>query len=174
MVADGLEKAPALCSSLTYLPKKKSSSLTAASLGLVTSENEKDHSNTLVGCSQVDVDPEQPNAASGDQAVENKTLKEAFREADELLNSIPSHADWPGHALDFGCNSWLLFPLLLLIEDERKVQLKRPLISRADVFNCSHLSWMHGCSSAGCCVVLLKNGQLIGVEAAFSVLQWPY
>ncbi|GMG99267.1 hypothetical protein Nepgr_001107 [Nepenthes gracilis] len=54
MVADGLEKAPACCSSFT-----------TDSLGMVTFVNEKDHTNTLVGCSHVDVDPEQPNAASG-------------------------------------------------------------------------------------------------------------
>ncbi|GMH16881.1 hypothetical protein Nepgr_018722 [Nepenthes gracilis] len=31
-------------------------------------------------------------------------------------------------AISQGCNSWLLFPLLLLIEDERKVLLKRPMV----------------------------------------------
>ncbi|GMH05003.1 hypothetical protein Nepgr_006843 [Nepenthes gracilis] len=77
MVADDMEKAPASCSSLA-----------AASLGLVTS---------------VDVDPEQPDEAS---VVENKTLKEAFREADEPLNYVPSHADCPGHASDLVVNNY--------------------------------------------------------------------
>ncbi|GMH29027.1 hypothetical protein Nepgr_030870 [Nepenthes gracilis] len=86
---DALEEAPASCSSLA-----------AASLGLIAVVNEKDPSNTLFGCFQVDIDLEQHNEASGDQAAEIKPLKEAIQEANELLNSILSYVDCPGHALD--------------------------------------------------------------------------
>ncbi|GMH24728.1 hypothetical protein Nepgr_026571 [Nepenthes gracilis] len=51
MVTD--DQAPASCSS-------------HAAVGLVTAINEKDHSNTLIGCSQVVVDLEQPHGASGE------------------------------------------------------------------------------------------------------------
>ncbi|GMH26943.1 hypothetical protein Nepgr_028786 [Nepenthes gracilis] len=70
-----------------------------AVVGLVTAVNEKDHSNTLIGCAQVVVDLEQPHEASGlaPDLVVNDQLS-FTQEANELLNSIPSHADCPGHA----------------------------------------------------------------------------
>ncbi|GMH29034.1 hypothetical protein Nepgr_030877 [Nepenthes gracilis] len=51
---DALEEAPDSCSSPA-----------AASLGLIAAVNQKDPSNTLFGCSQVDIDLEQHNEASG-------------------------------------------------------------------------------------------------------------
>ncbi|GMH00847.1 hypothetical protein Nepgr_002686 [Nepenthes gracilis] len=58
----------------------------------------------------------------GDQAAENKPLKEDIREAKELLNSIPSHADCLGHAPD------------LVVNDQRtpigNQDIQNPLVTR--------------------------------------------
>ncbi|GMH02065.1 hypothetical protein Nepgr_003904 [Nepenthes gracilis] len=113
---DALDEAPTSCSSPD-----------AASLGLIAAVNDKAPSNTLIGCSQVDIDLEQHNEAFGvhltclgwpdpgsdhgvalvgpkaslflgDQVAESKPLQEAIWAANELLNSIPSHANCPGQA----------------------------------------------------------------------------
>ncbi|GMH27083.1 hypothetical protein Nepgr_028926 [Nepenthes gracilis] len=74
LVEAGLEKAPASCSSFT-----------SVSLSLDALRLEVDH--------------EQPSAASGNQAVQDNF------EADELMNSIPSLVDCPRHAPDLVVNN---------------------------------------------------------------------